>query len=224
MLSIPPLSQLTKAGAADAQIQSNDALRQAPLIGVLALQGDFAEHEEALERVGGRAKQVRHLRDFDAIEALIIPGGETTTINKFDQAHDGKVFSIIGELGRSGMAIYGTCMGSIILASHIQSSNQKCTGLMDITVRRNAYGPQRASFETALDIKELGEQPYPAIFIRAPQIVDAGSGVQILARINDTIAMARQGNLLVTTFHPEITEDSRVHQYFLAMVRSQAMR
>lgn len=191
------------------------------VIGVLALQGDFTEHQQAIERTGARAKAIRHLRDFDAVDALIIPGGETTTINKFNEAHNGKVFATINDLGRSGMAIYGTCMGSIVMASRIEESTQKCTGLMDIAVRRNAYGPQRASFETLLEIKELGSEPYPAVFIRAPQIVSAGPVVTVMASINGTIAMARQDKLLVTTFHPEITDDARVHEYFMSIVKSE---
>jgi len=193
-----------------------------PLVGVLALQGDFAEHRHAIERAGARSVEIRHLRDLEEIDALIIPGGESTTINKFDDSFGGKVFATINEYGKKGMPIYGTCMGSIVLASQIESMNQKSTGLMDITVRRNAYGPQKKSFETMLEIKELGAEPYLAIFIRAPQIVATGNGVTVMATVNDTIAMARQGNLLVTTFHPEITDDLRVHQYFLSMVNEPA--
>ncbi len=190
-----------------------------PIVGVLAIQGDFAEHRHAIEQAGARSVEIRHLSDLEAIDALIIPGGESTTINKFDDAFGGKVFATINDYAKGGMPIYGTCMGSIVLASQIESMAQRSMGLMNITVRRNAYGPQKKSFETLLDIKELGPEPYPAVFIRAPQIVSVGSDVTVMATINDTIAMARQGNLLVTTFHPEITDDLRVHKYFLAMLR-----
>ncbi|MDZ4835382.1 MAG: pyridoxal 5'-phosphate synthase glutaminase subunit PdxT [Candidatus Melainabacteria bacterium] len=190
-----------------------------PIVGVLAIQGDFAEHRHAIEQAGARSVEIRHLSDLDGIDALIIPGGESTTINKFDDAFGGKVFDTINAYARGGMPIYGTCMGSIVLAKQIESTTQRSMGLMNITVRRNAYGPQKKSFETMLAIKELGAEPYPAVFIRAPQIVSAGSDVTVMATINDTIAMARQGNLLVTTFHPEITDDLRVHEYFLAMIR-----
>lgn len=190
-----------------------------PIVGVLAIQGDFAEHRHAIEQAGARSVEIRHLSDLDEIDALIIPGGESTTINKFDDAFGGKVFDTINDYAKGGMPIYGTCMGSIVLAKQIESMTQRSMGLMNITVRRNAYGPQKKSFETLLAIKELGPEPYPAVFIRAPQIISASSEVTVMATINDTIAMARQGNLLVTTFHPEITEDLRVHEYFLAMIR-----
>ncbi|MBX9670757.1 MAG: pyridoxal 5'-phosphate synthase glutaminase subunit PdxT [Candidatus Obscuribacterales bacterium] len=193
-------------------------------IGVLALQGDFREHQHSVEQLGAVTVEIRHLRDLDRIDALIIPGGESTTINKFDEAFGGKVFATISDYGHKGMPIYGTCMGSIVLASRIEAMNQKSMGLMDITVRRNAYGPQRASFETLLDIKELGAEPFPAIFIRAPQIVEAGPAVSVLATIGDTIAMARQGRFLLTTFHPEITDDLRVHKYFLDIIRDNDTR
>ncbi len=191
-----------------------------PIVGVLAIQGDFAEHRHAIEQAGARSIEIRHLSDLDGIDALIIPGGESTTINKFDDSFGGKVFDTINAYARGGMPIYGTCMGSIVLASKIEGMEQRSMGLMNITVRRNAYGPQKKSFETLLDIKELGAEPYPAVFIRAPQIIATGDNVTVMATINDTIAMARQGNLLVTTFHPEITDDLRVHEYFLDMIRN----
>jgi 5'-phosphate synthase pdxT subunit len=190
-----------------------------PLVGVLAIQGDFAEHRHAIEQAGARSAEIRHLRDLENIDALIIPGGESTTINKFDDNFGGQVFATLNNCAKNGMPIYGTCMGSIVLATHIEGREQRSTGLMDITVRRNAYGPQKRSFETYLDIKELGVEPFLAVFIRAPQIVSVGSGVTVMATVNDTIAMARQGNLLVTTFHPEITPDLRVHKYFLSMIK-----
>jgi 5'-phosphate synthase pdxT subunit len=193
-----------------------------PLVGVLAIQGDFAEHRHAIELAGARSAEIRHLRDLAQIDALIIPGGESTTINKFDDAFGGKVFAAINDCAKIGMPIYGTCMGSIVLASKIESMSQRSTGLMDITVRRNAYGSQKKSFETMLQIDELGVEPFPAIFIRAPQIVATGPDVTVMATVDDTIAMARQGNLLVTTFHPEITPDLRVHEYFLSMLRKSA--
>ncbi|MBX3154239.1 pyridoxal 5'-phosphate synthase glutaminase subunit PdxT [Candidatus Obscuribacterales bacterium] len=190
-----------------------------PLVGVLAIQGDFAEHRHAIEQAGARSAEIRHLRDLEKIDALIIPGGESTTINKFDDNFGGQVFATLNDCAKNGMPIYGTCMGSIVLATHIEGREQRSTGLMDITVRRNAYGPQKKSFETYLDIKELGAEPFLAIFIRAPQIVSVGSGVTVMATVNDTIAMARQKNILVTTFHPEITSDMRVHEYFLSMIK-----
>lgn len=190
-----------------------------PIVGVLAIQGDFAEHRHAVEQAGARSVEIRHLRDLEQIDALIIPGGESTTINKFDDSFGGKVFATINDCAKNGMPIYGTCMGSIVLASHIEGREQRSMGLMDITVRRNAYGPQKKSFETYLEIKELGPEPFPAVFIRAPQIVGTGNGVTVMATVNDTVAMARQGNLLVTTFHPEITSDLRVHEYFLSILK-----
>ena len=189
-----------------------------PLIGVLALQGDFAEHAHMLEACGANSIKVRHSWQFDEIDGLVIPGGESTTIAKLTGATTDPIFDKITRRARGGMPIYGTCMGSILLAKEIEGSTQGRLSLMDIKVRRNAFGPQRFSFESELDIPELGAEPFPAVFIRAPMIISCGDSVKVMARFGDGIVMARQDNMLVSAFHPEITADNRVHRYFVSMV------
>lgn len=187
-------------------------------IGVLALQGDFAEHCEALTRCGAVTRQVRVASDLQGIHGLVIPGGESTTIAKLTHETCDPLFEKIKEQAKAGMPVYGTCMGSIFLAKEIEGSRQGRLALMDIAVKRNAFGPQKCSFEIDIDIPELGEEPFPAVFIRAPLVVSCGPSVNVMARLEQGIVMARQDNLLVSAFHPEITDDMRVHEYFLRMV------
>jgi 5'-phosphate synthase pdxT subunit len=191
-----------------------------PLIGVLALQGDFAEHAHMLTKCGAEAIQVRHSWQIDQLDGLVIPGGESTTIAKLTGETTDPIFDAIRNRAVAGMPIYGTCMGSIFLASEIEGSTQGRLALMDIKVRRNAFGPQRNSFETDLAIPALGEAPFPAVFIRAPIVLSCAPSVEVMSEFGPGIVMARQNNLLVTAFHPEITGDVRVHQYFLDMVLS----
>lgn len=198
-------------------------------IGVLALQGDFAEHLRALEGCGAEAIAVRYPEQIDEIDGLVIPGGESTAVAKLTGEGEAPIFKAIQERARGGMPVYGTCMGSIFLAREIEGSNQGRLGLMDIKVKRNAFGPQRKSFEMELDIASISQdnQAFPAVFIRAPVILSAGPTVKVLAQIEDedcsdlgsAIVMARQGQYLVTAFHPEITGDLRVHRYFISMVK-----
>ncbi len=187
-------------------------------IGVLALQGSFAEHIAAIEKCGAHAVDIRHSWQLEDVDGLIIPGGESTAIAKLTGDNPDPIFDTIKKRINSGMPVYGTCMGSIFLAKEIEGSAQGRLAAMDIKVRRNAFGPQRNSFETSLAIAVLGQVPFPAIFIRAPIVVSAGEDVQVLARVEEGIVMARQKNLLVTAFHPEITDDLRVHKYFLSIV------
>ncbi len=189
-------------------------------IGVLALQGDFSEHCKSVESCGANAVAIRYLRQLDTIDGLLIPGGESTTINKFDEATRGSWFSTIRGLGLEGLPIYGTCMGTIMLSSKVGTDGQSSLRLMDVSVERNAYGPQKKSFEVEVEIPCLGPDSYPAVFIRAPKIASVGPGVEVLAKFDNTIIMARQNQFLVTTFHPEVTDDLRVHQLFLDMVQS----
>jgi 5'-phosphate synthase pdxT subunit len=202
-------------------------------IGILALQGDFAEHAAKLRELGCTATEVRRASELEALDGLIIPGGESTTntiledaISKIDShsqtpirpyAHT-PIFDAIKEKGKAGFPIWGTCMGSILLAKEIEGSKQGRIGLMDISVRRNAFGPQRESSEMQLTIPALGDQPFLCIFIRAPLFLKAGKKVEILCTLEDGFVMAREGNLLATAFHPEITSDTRVHKYFLSMI------
>jgi 5'-phosphate synthase pdxT subunit len=203
-------------------------------IGVLALQGDFIEHIHMLEACGVRAVPVRYADELKELSGLIIPGGESTAVAKLTDEGSAPIFSAIKKRIEENMPVYGTCMGSIFLARDIEGSAQGRLAVMDIKVKRNAFGPQKRSFEADMAIPALGAEPFPAVFIRAPIILESGQGVQVLARINESkdseenkerngIVMARQDNLLVTAFHPEITNDLRVHQYFIAMVREYSL-
>ncbi len=200
-------------------------MQESLLIGVLALQGAFIEHRQAVERLGARSMEIRFKEQLELIDGLIIPGGESTCIDKLSREIAGELYSEITRLGASGnLPIYGTCMGTIFLAKEIEGSNQSRLNLMDITVRRNAYGPQKASFEAELDISALnmGDDsdliPFPGIFLRAPSIIQAKENVQVLCSFDGKPVMARQNNLFVTTFHPEITDDLRIHKYFIDQV------
>lgn len=184
-------------------------------IGILAMQGDFAEHQQILKRCGTDSLLIRKPSELDQVDGLIIPGGESTTIGKL-MVQYGLDQAIIDK-ANEGMPVWGTCAGMIVLAKKIKESDQFSLRLMDIEVQRNAFGRQVDSFETELAIPVLGDRKFPAVFIRAPYIESVGPGVDILARYNDLIVMAKQKNILVTAFHPELTDDLRVHQYFLQM-------
>lgn len=188
------------------------------MIGVLALQGDFAEHAKMIESCGADALEVRRAAQLDLIDGLIIPGGESTAIARLTADGVDCIFDAIKEKAAAGMPIYGTCMGSIFLAKDIEGSSQGRLALMDITVRRNAFGPQKKSSERWIDGPVLGDEPFQAVFIRGPIILACKDNVEVLAAVEEGIVMARQDNLLVTAFHPEITNDRRVHEYFLTMV------
>lgn len=183
--------------------------------GVLALQGNFREHERMLALLGTETSLIRRPTELANLDALIIPGGESTTIWNLMQ-RTGMANAII-EHHSAGMAIYGSCAGAILLAKRI-AGNQPSLSLLDIEIERNAYGRQVDSFEAPIEIKNF-KKPFPGIFIRAPVIERAGSGVEILARHNGKPVMVRAGNMLATTFHPELTEDTRVHELFLKMAR-----
>jgi len=186
------------------------------LIGVLALQGAFIEHQQVLERLGVETREVRQRKHLDGLDGLIIPGGESTTIGKLLDVLD--MTERVRELGRAGMPIWGTCAGMILLASDV-GRPQTVLGLLDIVVRRNAFGSQLDSFEADLDVAAFGDAPFHAVFIRAPIIERLGEGVLPLATLEDgTVVAAERGNLLVTSFHPELTHDARFHEYFLAKV------
>jgi len=185
-------------------------------IGVLASQGAFIEHIVMLRQLEVEARPVRLLRELDGLDGLIIPGGESTSISKLMRDYD--LVNGVRNLAREGLPIFGTCAGMILLASEISDSDVEPLSVMDITVRRNAFGRQRDSFEAELSIPVLGEESFPGVFIRAPVIVRVNNGVEALARLGDTIVAARQGKLLASAFHPELTDDLRFHQYFLDMV------
>jgi len=187
-------------------------------IGVLALQGDFAEHIRAFAELDCEAVAVKRPAEVGECDALVIPGGESTTIGKLCQRFG--LDEAIVELSERGAPIWGTCAGMILLAKEIEGNEQWRLGLMDITVRRNAFGRQVDSFEADLSVDGLPNGPVRAVFIRAPFVTEVRVDAQVLARFDDKIVMVRQGNLLATAFHPELTDDRRVHEYFLSMIGS----
>ncbi|MBM4406506.1 MAG: pyridoxal 5'-phosphate synthase glutaminase subunit PdxT [Chloroflexi bacterium] len=192
-------------------------------IGVLALQGDFAEHAAVLTRSGVDVRGVRLPKDLAGISGLILPGGESTTFANLLEAYG--LRDPIRSLAQGGMAIWGTCAGLIALANRVRGRAEAIIGGLDVEVERNAYGRQVDSFETDIHVPALGEGTYHAVFIRAPVIIKVGPGVKSLAALGDGPAIAvRQGNLLGTSFHPELTEDARFHQYFVQLAEESSRR
>jgi len=187
-----------------------------PLVGVLALQGDVVEHVGALERAGAQATTVKTPQELALVEGLVIPGGESTTVMKLLDRFE--LAQPIVERVRRGMPVWGTCMGLIVTAHDVAGLEQPTLDLIDITVRRNAFGRQNESAEVELPIAVLGRKPFPAVFIRAPWIERAGPNVELLASRDGHGVMVRADNVLGTSFHPELTGDPRVHAYFLEMV------
>lgn len=186
-------------------------------IGVLALQGSIIEHIRMLEKCNVEAVAVKLPEDFDNIYGLIIPGGESTTIGKLMQLYG--LDKEIKRKHKNGMPIYGTCAGAILLAKDIIGSSVPKLNLMDISIKRNDYGRQIDSFATELEIENF-KKPFRGIFIRAPVIESIHNGVKILSSFNNKPVLAQQNNLLVSTFHPELTDDKRVHEYFLGMINN----
>jgi pyridoxal 5'-phosphate synthase pdxT subunit len=184
-------------------------------IGVLALQGDVVEHLRALQRAGVEPVEVKNERDLARVDALIVPGGESTTVIRLLERF-GLVEPIKARV-RDGMPFWGTCMGMIVAAREVADLEQDTLGVLDITVRRNAFGRQIASAEVALDVPVLGAPAFPAIFIRAPWVERAGAGVEVLASLDGHGVFVRQGNVIGTSFHPELTGDDRLHRYFISL-------
>jgi pyridoxal 5'-phosphate synthase pdxT subunit len=185
-------------------------------IGVLALQGAFIEHQKMLESLGAEVVQVRLPQQLEGLDGLIIPGGESTTIGKL--ATEYGLIEPLRDFARE-KPTWGTCAGMIFLAKDIGIDRQPILGLMDIKVNRNAFGRQIDSFEADLAIKGIGDAPFHAVFIRAPIATSAGNGVEVLSQLDEQrIVAAQQGHLLATAFHPELTRDTRLHQYFLDLV------
>jgi 5'-phosphate synthase pdxT subunit len=186
--------------------------------GVLGLQGDFREHIDTFQRLGTEAVDVRRPEQLDEIDALVIPGGESTTIGKL-----ALLYGFIPKLKERvalGMSVWGTCAGAIFIARDVPGHPHPLAELMDIKVQRNAFGRQLDSFEADLDVPVLGDPPFHAVFIRAPRIEAVGRDVEVLSTLGDgTIVAARQGGLLATSFHPELTHDGRFHDYFLNLGR-----
>ncbi len=187
-------------------------------IGVLAAQGAFAEHMAVLKKLHAEAIPVRLSRELAGLDGLIIPGGESTTIGGL--MHDYELTSRMRDMILCGLPVFGTCAGMILLSKNITGDRKaEPLGVMDITVRRNAFGRQRESFETLMDVPVLGEKPFPAVFIRAPLIESVSGKTEVLARLPEGgIVAAREGKMLVSAFHPELTGDPRFHRFFLDIV------
>ncbi|WP_134323029.1 pyridoxal 5'-phosphate synthase glutaminase subunit PdxT [Cumulibacter soli] len=198
-----------------------------PTIGVLALQGDVAEHRGALQRAGAQVVAVRRPNQLAGLDGILLPGGESTTIDKLLRA-----FGLMDPLRtaiRGGLPAYGSCAGMILLADRLVDgrSDQQTIGGIDMTVRRNAFGRQVDSFESTVHMPLVGDSPMRAVFIRAPWVEATGEGVEILGRVEDgpaagRIVAVRQGNIIATSFHPEVTADFRVHDAFVDLVRLSA--
>jgi len=187
-------------------------------VGVLAIQGDFLEHKQILDRIGVDAPEVRLPHELDDIDGLIIPGGESTTIVQLIDIY-GFREALEDKIG-SGMPAWGTCAGMIVLADRLTDHRPRPLGLMDIEVSRNAFGRQIDSFETDLEIAEMEGPPFHAVFIRAPAVNSMGDGVKVLAALEDGRPVAiRQKDMLATAFHPELTDDTRVHELFVRIVK-----
>ena len=191
-------------------------------IGILALQGAFAEHEKVLDRLGVESVEIRNLDDFQQYQSdlagLILPGGESTTMGKL--LRDQNMLIPIQEAILSGLPAFGTCAGLILLAKEIASQEESHLGTMDMVVERNAYGRQLGSFYTEAECKGVGQ--IPMTFIRGPIISSVGEDVEILATVDNQIVAAQEKNMLVTSFHPELTDDVRLHQYFINMCREKS--
>ena len=186
-------------------------------VGVLAIQGDFAEHIAVLGELGVTAREIRLPEQLHSLDGLIIPGGESTTLSRLMTIYN--LRDPIAEMAAQGHAIWGTCAGMIMLSQEITEQDPVPLGIMDIGVQRNAFGRQVDSFEQALNVDGIGEDPYHAIFIRAPVIIRVGPAVRVLSKLEDQRPVAvQQGNLIATSFHPELTRDYRFHSYFLNLV------
>lgn len=184
-------------------------------VGILALQGDVREHKKVLIKLGADPVEVKLPRDLEDLDALIIPGGESTTIGMLMKKY--KLDSKIKQKHKQGMPIYGTCAGAIVLAKEIIGSKQPKLALADISIKRNDYGRQIESFETELSIKDIGD--FKGIFIRSPIINRFHNDVETLSEHKNNPVMIKQDNILITTFHPELTNDTRIHEYFLNMAQ-----
>jgi pyridoxal 5'-phosphate synthase pdxT subunit len=188
-----------------------------PRIGILAVQGDIREHARALRDVGAEPVEVRLPRDLVGLDGLILPGGESTTMRKLIERYG--LREPIVALAHGGAPVYGTCAGMILLADRIADGDEPVLGLLDVTVQRNAYGRQLDSFEADISIPSLGDEPLHGVFIRAPVVSDVGPQVAVLARDPDGRPVAvRQGRVLATAFHPELTPDRRLHRLLLELI------
>ena len=190
-------------------------------VGVLAIQGDFAEHLAVLRKLGVEGREVRLPQHLDKVDGLIIPGGESTTLSRLMSIYN--LREPVTEMARRGKAIWGTCAGMIMMAHEITEEDPVPLGLMDIGVHRNAFGRQIDSFEQDLEIEGFGPAPFHAVFIRAPVITRVGRKVEVLASLPDGSPVAvQEGQLLATAFHPELTKDTRFHRHFLSIIQKES--
>lgn len=185
-------------------------------VGVLAFQGDVAEHIEAFKRAGAEAFPIKKVEDLDKIDALSLPGGESTTISRF--LKEEKFFEAIPQRYYEGLGIFATCAGMILLANEVVGNSVESMKLLNIKVKRNAYGRQKDSFEADV-ILGFDSKPFRAVFIRAPRILEVGNGVEVVSEIEGEPIMVRSGRVLAASFHPELTDDLRIHKYFLKMLK-----
>lgn len=188
-----------------------------PLVGVLAVQGDVSEHMAALERAGAQGRRVKRPDDLEEAGGLILPGGESTALRRLLD-YEG-LLARVREKYAAGMPVFGTCAGAILLATEVEGAPAPHLSLLPMTVRRNAFGRQRESFVTELDVAGLDGGPLTAVFIRAPVIEAVGPGMRVLATVDDAIVLAESERALVASFHPELTPDDRLHRRFLEMVK-----
>jgi 5'-phosphate synthase pdxT subunit len=190
-------------------------------VGVLALQGDFGAHARALRRCGAEPVEVRRVAELDPLGALVVPGGESTTL--LNLMRDEPWFDALRAFHARGGLLFGTCAGAILLAREVRGPSQPSLGLLDAVVARNAYGRQVDSFEASLDVPELDGGPLGVAFIRAPRFVAVGPSVEVLARLDGEPVLVRQGRVMAATFHPEITGDDRLHAHVLALAGRAAL-
>lgn len=190
-------------------------------IGVLALQGDFARHLEAFKRLGVTATEVREPKDLNGLSGLVLPGGESTAMLKLMEGTG--MEDAIRSFHEKGGALFGTCAGLILIADRVTDPEQRSLQLLDVDVERNAYGRQADSFEADLETRIGKDQPFRGVFIRAPRVTRQGPDVLVLARANGDPVLLREGNVLAATFHPEMTDDLRVHRYFVQEVRNKEL-
>ncbi len=180
------------------------------------MQGAFQKHLDMVNKIGAVGVEIRTASDLDSIDGLIIPGGESTVIAKLLIKND--IMNPILERVKSGMGLYGSCAGMILMAKSVEESEQPLLGVMDITVKRNAYGRQRESFETLFEIKGYEDKPFSGIFIRSPKVTSYTKEVEVLAEFDGVPVLVREGILLASSFHPELTDDLRIHKLFLSMI------
>lgn len=200
-------------------METTDEPRDKLRVGVLALQGDFKEHARMLRELGAEPVEVRTAEQLGEVDGLIMPGGESTAIGKLMVSYN--LLEPLRQLIAAGRPVWGTCAGMILLAKDLGGLRQPILGAMDIAVKRNAFGRQLDSFETDIPMPALGGDPVHAVFIRAPLVESVGPDVQVLGHLEDgTIVAVREGAMLATSFHPELTGDPRMHAYFLEMVRA----